>query len=389
MKSFYVLMLCLASFGATLQAQDGIRFEQGSWETILAKAKAENKLIFLDAYAAWCGPCKMMDRDVFSDASVGKFYNEQFINARIDMEKGEGPSLASHYGVRAYPTLFFIDASGEMAHTALGYHGVEQFLELGKTALKPELRTSTMQARYAKGDRSPEFLYNYAKAAAASMDPFAEKIVLAYLKTQDDWNTEENLRLIFESASGEEPELFDHIAKNRAALIELYGEPVVDGQLQNLIISSLDFGSMEEQEVFQKIEEAYGKAFPEQAASLSANFRMNYYGMLGEMDKFASEAVAYFDKYGSDDANELNNIAWSFFENIDDPKMLEKAVQWAEKSVKLENAYYNNDTLASLYYKLGKKKKAKSAAQQAIKLAKESGEDYSATQDLLNRINAL
>ena len=69
--------------------------------------------------------------------------------------------------------------------------------------------------------------------------------------------------------------------------------------------------------------------------------------------------------------------------------MLEKAVKWAEKSVELEDAYYNNDTLASLYYKTGDKKKAKKAAEHAIELAKENGEDYSATKELLDKIKKM
>ena len=66
--------------------------------------------------------------------------------------------------------------------------------------------------------------------------------------------------------------------------------------------------------------------------------------------------------------------------------MLEKAVKWAEQSVEMEDGYYNNDTLASLYFKVGNKKKAKKAAEHAIELAKQDGEDYSATKELLDKI---
>lgn len=388
MKFTHMLAFALFTLSA-VQAQEGIQFEKGNWEGILAKAKAEDKIIFMDAYATWCGPCKMMSRDVFTESSVGEFFNGNFVNAKIDMEDGEGPELSSRYGVMAYPTLLFIDGQGELVHRAVGYHGVEQFLELGKTALDPDKRMSSLTARYAKGDRSPEFLYNYARAAMSAMDPKAEQITLAYLDTQDDWGTEENMQLIFETASGSEPRLFDYIAENRAAFAELYGEETVNGQLQRLIINTLDPNLTDEQEVFAKVEAAYKKAFPEDAASMTANFRMNYYGMLGQMDKFAAEAVAYFEQNPSGNANELNNIAWAFFENVDDEKMLEKAVQWAEKSVELEDAYYNNDTVASLYFKLGNKKKAKKAAEHAIQLAKENGEDYSATQELLEQIKAM
>jgi thiol:disulfide interchange protein len=43
----------------------GIRFEHGlSWAQVKEKAKAENKYIFMDCYATWCGPCKAMDKNV-------------------------------------------------------------------------------------------------------------------------------------------------------------------------------------------------------------------------------------------------------------------------------------------------------------------------------------
>jgi len=66
----------------------GIRFEQDlSWEQIKAKAKGENKYIFIDVYATWCGPCKMMDRDVYPNDIVGAVVNDQFISVKIQMDR--------------------------------------------------------------------------------------------------------------------------------------------------------------------------------------------------------------------------------------------------------------------------------------------------------------
>lgn len=58
--------------------------------------------------ASWCGPCKMMDRNVFVKKSVGDYYNSTFVNARFDMEKGEGIEIAQKYMVRSYPTYLFL-----------------------------------------------------------------------------------------------------------------------------------------------------------------------------------------------------------------------------------------------------------------------------------------
>ena len=106
------LLIALALFTSLNAGAQGINFEHGTWDEILAKAGKEGKIVFMDAYTTWCGPCKMMSKSTFTDARVAEFYNKNFICAKIDMEKGEGPALSERYGVQAYPTLLFVNASG-------------------------------------------------------------------------------------------------------------------------------------------------------------------------------------------------------------------------------------------------------------------------------------
>ena len=113
----------------------GIEFFAGSWDEALEKAKEENKLIFLDAYATWCGPCKRMAKNVFTDAEVGEFFNANFINFKMDMEKGVGPMLAQKFKLHSYPTLYFVGADGEFTTSAVGYHSVENLLKFAKFSL--------------------------------------------------------------------------------------------------------------------------------------------------------------------------------------------------------------------------------------------------------------
>lgn len=114
----------------------GIQFKDISFEEALKEAKAGNKLIFMDAYAEWCGPCVHMASNIFPDEELGKFYNAQFINLKIDMEKGEGPALAAKYQVRAYPTLFFIDGNGKVVKKVLGFQSVQKMMQVGKDVVK-------------------------------------------------------------------------------------------------------------------------------------------------------------------------------------------------------------------------------------------------------------
>ena len=72
-----ILLFAFAFFMGNNSFAQGIQFDKGDWQEILAKAKEEDKLIFVDAYAAWCGPCKKMARDVFTKPEVGEFFNAQ------------------------------------------------------------------------------------------------------------------------------------------------------------------------------------------------------------------------------------------------------------------------------------------------------------------------
>jgi thioredoxin 1 len=114
----------------------GIVFSHDSWSETLKKAKASGKLIFVDAYAEWCPPCKRMAANVFPLPEVGAVYNENFINYKMDCEKGDGPSFLKKYAIQAYPTLLFIDGDGKVVKKAVGGHNAELLISLGKSVAK-------------------------------------------------------------------------------------------------------------------------------------------------------------------------------------------------------------------------------------------------------------
>lgn len=131
----FVAFLTASSFSPVKDEPkaSGIQFTEARWADILKKAKVENKVIFLDAYASWCGPCKMLQKQVFTQKSVGEYFNKRFINVKIDMEKGEGPALAQLYPLEAYPTLMFINGNGRVVKKAIGYMTAEDLIDTGKS----------------------------------------------------------------------------------------------------------------------------------------------------------------------------------------------------------------------------------------------------------------
>lgn len=114
----------------------GIQFIESDWKKAVFEAKKQHKYIFLDAYASWCGPCKLLKKKTFPDSTVGNFFNKNFINVAIDMEKGDGPSLSDIFGVSAYPTLIITDENGMRLTYTQGYISPKELIEFGEFGLK-------------------------------------------------------------------------------------------------------------------------------------------------------------------------------------------------------------------------------------------------------------
>lgn len=106
-------MVAFAISGLLASAQ-GMDFTKGTLSEGLTAADKASKLVFVDVYTTWCGPCKHMTASIFPDSAVGKLMNGKFINMKFDAEAaGEGKSVATKYKIRSYPTMLILDAKGK------------------------------------------------------------------------------------------------------------------------------------------------------------------------------------------------------------------------------------------------------------------------------------
>ncbi|MDR1021672.1 MAG: thioredoxin family protein [Prevotellaceae bacterium] len=130
MKKIVCFCFSVFLFLSGLQAQElfGIRFFEGTFERALERAAKEKKVVFIDAYASWCGPCKAMSRNVFTNREVGIFFNANFINLKIDWESPLGSKMQAKYPIRAYPTLIYLDGKGKPLAVSEGYQDARALL---------------------------------------------------------------------------------------------------------------------------------------------------------------------------------------------------------------------------------------------------------------------
>lgn len=120
----------------SLAGNGGISFDKISLEKAKKQAKKEGKLIFIDCYTSWCGPCKRMAATTFQEDEVAKLFNKNFINLKIDIEKDDdGADVARRYRVRAYPTLLFINGDGELVKQTVGFQTKDKLMAFAKSVL--------------------------------------------------------------------------------------------------------------------------------------------------------------------------------------------------------------------------------------------------------------
>jgi len=164
LKLLFVGLLLVAANGLFAQ----ITFTEGTFEEALAKAKAEKKNLFIDFYANWCGPCKVMAAQVFTIPPVGDYFNEHFINCKLDCDAAANKEVVKRYKVESLPTLMFLDSKGEVLRTLVG--AVTPMCSCLKRRLR-QARNSLLRKLYEKIAQRKE-KHRTATKVADSCPPF-------------------------------------------------------------------------------------------------------------------------------------------------------------------------------------------------------------------------
>ncbi|MDR6403910.1 MULTISPECIES: thioredoxin family protein [Chryseobacterium] len=385
-----IAILSSLFIGAVVFAQ-GIKFEDTNFTTILAKAKKENKLVFIDAYTTWCGPCKLMVKNVFPQKAVGDYYNAHFVNAKIDMEKGEGIEIAKKYNVKAFPTYLFVDGNGEIVHRTLGYVEEKDFIQFAKDAGDPNKRLTALKQKFESGEKNPEFLKNLAELTINNDSEFAGRVLERYFsgKTELDKDDVQMLLMAVQSQGTESP-MYKIFQSKKAEITKIFPAEKYDAFDKNIKINMVFKKSYNaETKVWNDsyfMTEAQKFMTKDEAEKILKRAKAGRALKDKDIPTYEKLSLELYKDTSAANSEELNSIAWNFFENVTTKSSLEKAVTWAQESVKKDENYANTDTLANLYNKIGDKKNAKLWAEKSVELAKKTGQDATDTEKLLKEL---
>lgn len=388
MKQIFCILFLSLSF-ISLRAE-GIEFFHGSWAEAKDLAIKSDKIIFVDAYTSWCGPCKRMAKNVFPVKSVGDYYNANFIAVKLDMEKDkDGPSFAREYQVRSYPTLLFIDGAGEVVHRAVGGKKPEDFVNLGKMVMKKVDKSGDYEKEYADGKRDPEFIFKYVKALNSAGKP-SLKIANEYIKSQKDLSTDFNTKFLFEAVTEADSRLFDIMIKNKSSIIKMFGQEKFDQKVilvtNKTINKAVEYGSPDLlAEAKDKINAISDK---NRAKLFHLRADKKYYLLTGDVKNYLKSSDKYVKEMAGKDPELMEQLSLEVKKYLaTNKKALKKGETWAKKAFELNESINTAYTYADYLYINESPEKALIVANKGIEITKAAKKNPSMFDELIRKIN--
>lgn len=425
---FLALLYCASS---SLFAQ-GINFlDNVSWEEVKKKANAENKYIFVDVYATWCGPCKEMEKNVYVDPVVGSFMNDYFISIKVQVDTSgnddasikswykQAKNFSTEYNIKGLPTYLFFSPAGTLVDRNVGYAEPNVFRKMATNAMIAEKQYYTLVEQYVQGRKNYKAIPGLADKASAIGDTallvkLTDDYMHSYWATlpSDQLLTAENLEFASRyNGFNSKERIFQLLFKNQDKANELMHDPkfannVIDGtiKLEELYLKLWQPGIKEFLPYTKKpnwgqlasnIEKKYGKEYAEK---LTPQAQLIFYFLGKDWASYVAIVKSLVKKYPpqKDKATQfgvvmgggpmgmtvedqliLNESAWRLFQLCPSKSELKEALSWSELSLKLETKEGGKycqylDTKANLLYKLGRQEQAIALEEEAIRIDEEN-----------------
>ena len=342
MTKKYFMMICFTLFmGWSVSSYgQGIQFFKGTFDEALAKAKQENKLVFVDFYAVWCGPCKQMTEKVFVDEEVGKFMNDKFICMQVDVEKaGWQKETAEKFNVTVLPTLIFFKPDATVASRLGGAREKADFLNSAKVVCGERLSFDKLydRAKSKKDLADMQLVLKQAPEEVGGMQGMeAQKWIVridklyaeyAKMKMGPDFINKEDLQIVqaFNKKNVKDDAVMEFIAKNLETYMNKLGEApgILMVEYNNAVVGQLAKAGKDEYKKYLEringdLETAYA-IMPTGTLTPYEKFKYYYDGMYllsykKDVDSYVQLMNKYIAALGNQvSANDYGEIAQNMY----------------------------------------------------------------------------
>lgn len=402
MRNISLITCLLISLLSKAQVKDQVYFKpMKNWNEALSEAKRVNKPIFVDLYATWCGPCKKMDSEVYTDKEVANYVNTNFVAIKVqgDSTKSDDSYIKGWYSdavnlkfyASAYPSFLFYTSDGKYSGKEEGYYNAADFLVLLKKVIDPIGSYATQLASFEKGVLNKVQMRDLAQWAKKNKDTSALKIAKAYKMKYidgasiDSLLTPESDRFIvtFIDLFTFDDKIITYIYKHQSYADSVlnrysgYAKNLTDYVIAKQFISDIIRPNGTDQSgipEWEKLKRNISKKFDDNIASrLVLDAKIDWAHRTKHWDEATEYELDRIDKYGLDTSGmgrlKINNLMYDVvFKYVENPSLLARSVDVMKRVVALDDHQIAErlDTYASILYKAGNKDRAIEVEKKAL-----------------------
>lgn len=411
-----LLFSSLFTFGHTT----GIDF-QSSWDDVLEQAKQNDQPIFVKTYASYCLPCRMMDQEIFPDSEVSSFFNENFINYKVDMQSNMGQVFTLAYEVQEIPDLLFFNPDGQVMMRSKGSTSKSELLAMGnevmaqlgsasvnyivdnQSQIKEEIQTKSNKTEYdneyAISDFPTTIVSETEEANNQSLNLNRVPLMNSEIVEPKQQNTSISksasksnskfidMQIIFEAALNVESQAVFTVLKKKKKYYRHFGKEQTVEQLREAAKLMMEEAAKQENPVLlSQAIQVVKRSDLRDKKSFALLLRMNYHERLGEWLTYGKTAKKYIAQCNNLDSGKVFEICNNIVLFSNDFKSFKMASKWMKKQMEEKLTYENQLLYAQLLFKMDNYTKAEKVAKAAFEMAAQESKSNTDCEVLLKEI---
>lgn len=378
MRQFFTVVFLYVS-ACTLTGQ-GVAWYEGSLSGARTTAVEKKKLIFAYCHTKWCQDCPKVNNLYFTDAEIQQLLRDSYISVSLDMDNPDNVQFKEQYRTGLFPSLLILDTDGMLVDKYTGFPQREEFIELLIRGVSDDSHMRALHSKYKEGRISLVEQEKLIDILLDAGDADTEKVALNYLENINDWTSEEVTKFIFQYGKASyTSSLFRYMLDHEKTFRRLIGDKEFEEKVD--YAAYLDMSEpLRQSRNIEDIENhisKYYKSTEKKSSKAMRRYLINLMYGESKQDKeiFLETALDFLKDEPPYDWKFYNAVAWEGHKMTEDKRILEQCLKWTKISLEKDVNYYNLDTKASIYFKLGDMNKAKNYIKKAISYGRKAGVD--------------